>query len=105
MTSFSKSEDAKRRLDAMTKTTDGFFIAEEDLSIRGPGEFFGTRQSGLPELKIANILRDAKALEEARDAAFGLIQRDPYLCDPAHQGIKESVVRKWQDRLELITIS
>ena len=89
----------------MVKSTDGFSIAEEDLAIRGPGEFFGTRQSGLPELRIANILRDAKVLEEARDAAFKLIQQDPQLSQPVHQELKRSMVRKWQDRLELITIS
>ncbi|HXC62505.1 MAG TPA: hypothetical protein VNV63_07510, partial [Nitrospiria bacterium] len=77
----------------------------EDLEIRGPGEFFGTRQSGLPELRIANVLRDAKVLEEAREAAFKLIRQDPQLSHPAHQGLKTSLIRKWQDRLELITIS
>lgn len=99
------SEDARRRLDAMVKSTDGFSIAEEDLAIRGPGEFFGTRQSGLPELRIANLLRDAKVLEEARAAAFKLIQQDSQLSHPAHQGLKATLIRKWQDRLELITIS
>src|SRR5262249_49743720 len=103
--SFPRSEEAVRRLGAMTKSSDGFFIAEEDLSIRGPGEFFGTRQSGLPELRVANILRDAKVLEEARESAFKLIQQDPDLSGPDHQGLKASVIRKWQDRLEMITIS
>ena len=105
LASFPQSEDGKRRLDAMVKSTDGFFIAEEDLSIRGPGEFFGTRQSGLPELKVANIIRDAKVLEEARAAAFKVIQLDPMLTRPAHQALKGSLVRKWRDRLELITVS
>ena len=92
------------RLNAMVKSTDGFTIAEEDLAIRGPGEFFGTRQSGLPELRIANILRDAKVLEEARAAAFHLIRQDPLLSHPAHRELKSMLLRKWQDRLELITI-
>jgi ATP-dependent DNA helicase RecG len=105
MAHFPMSEDSKHRLNAMVKSADGFFIAEEDLSIRGPGEFFGTRQSGLPELRVANILRDAKVLEEARDAAFKLIQNDPHLSDQAHQGLKASVVRKGRGRLELITVS
>ena len=57
------SEDARRRLDIMVKTNDGFRISEEDLDIRGPGEFFGTRQAGMPDLKLANIVRDAKLLD------------------------------------------
>ncbi|MBZ4687166.1 MAG: ATP-dependent helicase RecG [Clostridia bacterium] len=61
-----KSEESKKRLAIMTKTSDGFKIAEEDLKIRGPGEFFGTRQHGLPELKVANILKDQKILEYAK---------------------------------------
>jgi ATP-dependent DNA helicase RecG len=105
MASFPLGEDGRRRLDAMVKSTDGFFIAEEDLAIRGPGEFFGTRQSGLPELRVANILRDAKVLEEARAAAFQLIQRDPKLSHPAHRDLKGSLIRKWKDRLELMTVS
>ena len=60
------SEDAQRRLDAMVETNDGFRIAEADLELRGPGEFFGTRQSGLPEFRVADLLRDGALLEEAR---------------------------------------
>ena len=94
------SEDAKRRLKAMEATGDGFKIAEEDLAIRGPGDFFGTRQSGLPELKIANIVRDIGVLEQARKEAFDLIDSDPALegCPL----MKEVLQRKWMGRLELI---
>jgi len=63
----------------MESTGDGFRIAEEDLAIRGPGDFFGTRQSGIPDLKIANIIRDTGVLESARREAFDLIDAEPDL--------------------------
>jgi ATP-dependent DNA helicase RecG len=66
-------EDARRRVDAMVRTSDGFRIAEEDLEIRGPGEFFGTRQAGMPEFKVADPVRDLDMLEIARGEAFDLI--------------------------------
>ncbi len=73
------SEDAKRRLDIMMKTNDGFMIAEEDLRIRGPGEFLGTRQAGLPDFQNADIVRDAAVLEAARTEAFAIVSKDPEL--------------------------
>jgi len=63
----------------MEQTTDGFKIAEEDLAIRGPGEFMGIRQSGLPDFRVANILRDGQILNEAKTDAFELIEKDPFL--------------------------
>jgi len=66
----------------MTGTNDGFKIAEVDLELRGPGDFFGTRQSGLPEFRVADLLRDGAMLEEARREAFALIQADPQLSAP-----------------------
>ncbi|MBI3584705.1 MAG: ATP-dependent DNA helicase RecG [Nitrospinae bacterium] len=95
------SEEAKMRLKVMRESIDGFYIAEKDLEIRGPGEFFGTRQSGLPELKIANIIRDYKLLESARDEAFKLIEIDPSLSASEHQLLKDSLKKRWQKRLEL----
>jgi ATP-dependent DNA helicase RecG len=94
------SEEAKRRLRAMEATNDGFIIAEEDLSIRGPGDFFGTRQSGIPDLKIANIVRDIGMLEKARKEAFSLIDAEPEL--KSYPLLKETLHRKWMGRLELI---
>jgi ATP-dependent DNA helicase RecG len=94
------SEDARRRLKAMESTSDGFKIAEEDLAIRGPGDFFGTRQSGIPDLKIANIIRDIKVLEKARKEAFDLIETEPDL--KKYPLLKETLYRKWMGRLELI---
>lgn len=105
MAEYPLSDDAKRRLDIMVRTNNGFDIAEEDLNIRGPGEFFGTRQSGLPELKNANILRDVKILEAARREAFELIKKDPLLSMPEHNSLKTVLKQKWLERLELGTIS
>jgi len=100
-----KTDDAKHRISAMLKTQDGFKIAEEDLEIRGPGEFFGTRQHGLPELKIANIIRDRDALEIAKQEAFDLIKRDRFLRLPENRLIRESLLKKFsREDLELASV-
>ena len=83
----------------MVKTNDGFRIAEEDLDIRGPGELFGTRQSGMPDLRIAHIVRDAPLLESARREAFALIERDPRL--ESSPLLKESVERFWRGKTDI----
>lgn len=75
----SRSPTARQRLGILTQTTDGFVIAEKDLEIRGPGEFLGYRQSGLPDLLLADLVRDAKILEEARHAALDIVKQDPEL--------------------------
>jgi ATP-dependent DNA helicase RecG len=95
------SADARKRLKVMEKTTDGFAIAEEDLAIRGPGDFLGTRQSGLPDFRIASIIRDARILNDAKEDAFGLAARDPLLEKPEHAILKEALLAKWQGKLEL----
>jgi ATP-dependent DNA helicase RecG len=95
------SDDSKKRLRVMEKTNDGFRIAEEDLVIRGPGEFMGTRQSGLPDFRIANILRDTRILSEAKTDAFSLVERDPRLEKPEHQLMNEVLLRRWGGRLDL----
>ena len=69
-----KSQETKERLNIMTQTNDGFVIAEKDLQLRGPGEFLGTRQSGLPDLIISDIVRDAKILEMARNEAIDFVK-------------------------------
>ncbi|NQS90516.1 DNA helicase RecG, partial [Patescibacteria group bacterium] len=73
------SEEAVKRMKVMCRTNDGFQIAEEDLKLRGPGEFFGTRQWGMLDLKIANLLRDQKILNLARREAFNLVRESPLL--------------------------
>ena len=101
---YRSSEEARVRLRAMEKTTDGFKIAEEDLALRGPGEFFGIRQSGLPDFRVAHVIRDTPILTEARKEAFRLIQEDPDLVHPAHGGLKDLFIKRWKGRMELATI-
>ena len=88
-----KTEDGRARLEALTATRDGFKIAEEDLRLRGPGEFYGTKQSGLPELTIADILRDMDVLLETREAAFSLVEADPPLQRPEHAPLRRALER------------
>jgi ATP-dependent DNA helicase RecG len=92
-------DDAKRRLNVMEETSDGFRIAEEDLDIRGPGEFLGTRQSGMPDLKIASIVRDSGLLDLSRKEAFSMVGNDPCLesCPP----LRKAVERFWSGKTEL----
>ncbi|MDQ1327148.1 MAG: ATP-dependent helicase RecG [Candidatus Poribacteria bacterium] len=99
-----KSEDAVQRMKAMVKTYDGFEIAEEDLAIRGPGEFFGIRQSGMPDMKVANIARDVKIIEIARKEAFEIAEKDPTLSKPDHQAMKKVLQEKWRENLEMVSI-
>ena len=85
------SEEAGKRLEVLAQTSDGFQIAEEDLELRGPGEFFGTRQHGIPELKLANIAGDMKLLEIARKEAFEVLLQDPALEKPGHRNLKSKI--------------
>jgi len=98
MASYKQSAEAKERLQAMVRTTDGFEISEVDLQIRGAGDFFGTRQSGMPDLKIADVTEDEAILEEAREAAFALVERDPELQDPKHQRLRDHFERYYAKR-------
>lgn len=98
------AEDARRRLEALVATADGFRIAEVDLELRGPGEFFGTRQSGLPEFRVADLLRDAALLEAARAEAQAIVAADPELRAPAHRALREGLLRRWRGRLALATV-
>jgi len=95
----------KERLEALVQSNDGFVIAEEDLRIRGPGEFFGFRQWGMPEFRVANIVRDGDLLQQARSEAFSLLRQDPQLSAPGHQGLKEAMLRKWEKKLDLGSVS
>lgn len=88
-----KNDTAQRRMKVMETTTDGFKIADEDLKLRGPGEFFGSRQHGLPEMKIADMLEDRSTLEETQRAAKEIVARDPELSSPESAALKNEIQR------------
>lgn len=88
-----KNDTAQRRMKVMETTTDGFKIADEDLKLRGPGEFFGSRQHGLPEMKIADMLEDRSTLEETQRAAREIIAHDPEFSSPESVALKNEIQR------------
>jgi len=96
--------DASKRLQTMVDTNDGFKIAEVDLNIRGAGDFFGTRQSGLPMFSAADLLRDAEILIRARKEAFDLVERDPHLRLTEHQAIRSRFESIYKDLLAYVRI-
>ena len=96
-----KTDDGAARLSTMAQTTDGFLIAEEDLKLRGPGDFYGTRQSGLQPLPFIDVLRDVPVLKEAREEAFALLEADPKLAQPDHAALKAAVKTKYKSVLGL----
>ena len=96
---------AQERLKAVEGTLDGFQIAELDLDIRGPGEFFGTRQHGLPEIRFGNILKDFDIMEIARREAFGLVAKDPFLKDERHRLLKMGILSRFKGKLDLINVA
>lgn len=100
----SNSETARERLDVLVRTNDGFIIAEQDLRLRGPGELTGTRQSGVPTLRIANIIEDQQLLMCAREDAFELLQSDPKLALAQNQGVKWMLEQR-ADRAQLASVS
>jgi ATP-dependent DNA helicase RecG len=95
------SEKAFERLRIMEKSSDGFEIAEKDLEIRGPGEFLGQKQSGLPQFRVAHLLRDVDTLEMARKISAEVLKEDPNLNLPQNVLIKENLMRWWGSRFEL----
>ena len=91
-----RNPDSRSRLKVLTKTTDGFQIAEEDLKLRGPGDFFGQRQHGLPQLRIADLAGDMRVLKEAQLAAQELLERDPGLKRPEHAPLLKQIHRLFE---------
>ena len=97
-------QDAYQRLVTLERSTDGFHIAEADLAIRGPGDFLGTRQAGLPPLRVANLLRDTELLRAARDEALEWLAADPDLSQPASHGLRTVLAHRWGGRLGLARV-
>jgi ATP-dependent DNA helicase RecG len=100
-----ENEVAKSRLEMMERSNDGFEIAEHDLKLRGPGELFSTRQHGLPDLKIANIIDDYDLLVMARRCAFELVTQDALLMEPTHKNIRQALIAKFGDSLGLADVA
>ena len=96
----SHSPESAERLSLLERTHDGFALAEEDLRLRGPGDFFGIRQSGLPDLKMAR-LSDMKLLEVARKEAINLFKKDSTLSSPEHKLLKLQMARVWGDEVSI----
>lgn len=97
----SNSEIAQKRMQIMTSTTDGFVIAEKDLELRGSGEFFGTKQHGLPEFKIANLFEDMDILKEVQGLTQKIEEADSKLELDVHKGLKQMVDEKFSGRIEM----
>ena len=99
-----KSLEANARIEAMLKYSDGFHIAEEDLRIRGPGEFFGRRQSGLSELKIANPLTQMQLLKRSKEEAMRLISSDSHLGMRQNIPLKEKLLKRFPEYEKLMLV-
>jgi ATP-dependent DNA helicase RecG len=104
LAAYTGSEDTWKRLRVMQETIDGFRIAEEDLKIRGPGDFIGTRQSGLPDFRTQDALTDLTLLKKAREEAFGFLDKDPGLTSPEAARIKGVLKDRWKGRFELAEV-
>mgnify|MGYP000015483119 CR=1 FL=1 len=98
----SQNEETRARLKVMTQTNDGFVISQEDLRLRGPGDFFGQRQHGLPAMKIADLSCDMRLLDEAQTAARQLMERDPELTDPAHRPLRRRIRQLFDTNADML---
>lgn len=101
----SNDDIVNRRLNIMCNTNDGFKIAEEDMKLRGPGEFFGTRQSGVLTFSCTDLNKDNDILLKAKDAAFNIVHNDPMLRKPEHKSIRDNFIKNYKDSLYLINIA
>jgi ATP-dependent DNA helicase RecG len=98
------TEDAVQRMQTMTSTSDGFELAEADLKMRGPGDFFGTRQSGLPQLKVADLTQELDMLKLCRDDATDMLDQDPDLRAPQHVMLRAALLERFGEQLGLASI-
>jgi ATP-dependent DNA helicase RecG len=94
------TEESQQRMHAIAEIADGFKLAEADLEIRGEGSLFGTRQSGMPDLRVARLIRDFRLLQQARADAFAMVEKDPGLSDPEHLLLRLEVADRFRDNLE-----
>jgi ATP-dependent DNA helicase RecG len=101
----SKSPEAEHRLKVMESTSNGFKISDEDLKLRGPGEFFGTRQHGYIKSKIANFVEDGPIIRQTRKRAFEMVEYDPKLQLDKHQNIRKQFKENYRHMLEFVNIS
>jgi len=101
----SKSKISKERMHIMERTNNGFLIAEKDLQIRGPGEFFGTKQHGLPDLRIANLSSDINTLNISQKVAYRILEEDPYLSSEEYRLIREKVLKLFNKESQLISFN
>ncbi|TFG46912.1 MAG: DNA helicase RecG, partial [Candidatus Brocadiia bacterium] len=99
-----QNELVRSRLEVMIRSNDGFEIAEHDLRLRGPGEFFSTRQHGLPDLKIADIITDYDLLVMARRNAFDLVESDPMLTGAGHRNLRRELISRFGESLGLADV-
>jgi ATP-dependent DNA helicase RecG len=98
------AEETFQRLRVLEQTTDGFRIAEADLALRGPGDFLGTRQAGLPPFRIASLVRDTELMRAARDEALRWLRADPTLERPESAVVRAVLAHRWAGRLELVQV-
>ena len=96
-----EAESVKARLDVMCQTSDGFKIAEEDLALRGPGDFFGSRQHGLPEMGLASFAYNMDVLKDAQAAAMDLLAEDPTLEAPEHRALRAHIQKMFDMGVDL----
>lgn len=99
------TENSRKRLDIMERTNDGFVISDEDLKLRGPGEFFGIKQSGFFKYKIADLVMDGPIIKSARKAAFDLVVKDPHLRNRSFIELRRHFLKKYQHMLDFVNIS
>ena len=99
------TENSRKRLDIMERTNDGFVISDEDLKLRGPGEFFGIKQSGFFKYKIADLVMDGPIIKSARKAAFDLVAKDPHLRNRSFIELRRHFLKKYQHMLDFVNIS